>query len=106
MKIKKGDQVKVMVGKSRGKTGKVLRILAERNKIVVEGANLLVKHLRPRQEKEKGQRVQFPAPLPVSNVKLVCPKCGKATRIGYKRVASADGANKNFRVCKKCLSEI
>ena len=98
MKIKKGDKVKILAGKDRGKKGEVLRVLVERNKLVVEGINLLIKHVRPKRQGEKGQRVRFPAPLAISNVQLICPKCKKATRVGFKFLE--DGTKK--RVCKKC----
>jgi len=98
MRLKKGDIVKVRSGRDRGNRGKVLRVLRDRDAVVVEGANLLVKHLRPRRQGERGQRVQFPAPLPSSRVSLVCPKCGKPTRIGSR--ALADGRRE--RECKRC----
>lgn len=98
MRIKKGDMVKIRSGRDRDKTGKVIRTMPERNRLVVEGANLLVKHLRPRRAGEKGQRVQFPASLPASRVALVCPKCGKPTRVGARMLT--DGRKE--RECKKC----
>ena len=97
MKIKKNDTVKIMAGKDKGKTGKVTQIFASLNKVVVEKINKRFKNLRPRKEGEKGQRIEFDAPMAVSNVMLVCKKCGKTTRIGYK--VSGD---KNYRICKKC----
>jgi len=101
MKLKKNDQVKMLTGKDRGKTGKVSSVYPGEEKIIVEGLNLVKKHMRPRKEGEKGQRVEIPRKIQVSNVILICPKCGKATRIGYK----ISGENKN-RICKKCSSEI
>lgn len=101
MKIKKNDIVKMLIGKDKGKTGKLLRVDRENGKIAVEGLNLIKKHKRPRREGEKGQRVEIPRLIRVSNVALVCPKCGKATRVGYKKVG-----NKKLRVCKKCKAEI
>ncbi len=98
MKIKKGDLVKVMKGKSAGKTGKVMQVLPERNQVVVEGLNLLVKHLRPQRAKEKGQRLELSAPMPAANVQLVCSKCNKVTRVGYRRLP--DGQSQ--RLCRKC----
>ena len=97
MKIKKNDTVKIMTGKDKGKTGKVTQIFASLNKVVVEKINKRFKNLRPRKEGEKGQRIEFDAPMAVSNVMLVCKKCGKTTRIGYK--VSGD---KKYRICKKC----
>ncbi len=89
MKIKTGDKVKVLSGKSRGKQGKVIQVLTNKknNKIyvVVEGLNLLKKHIRPRRQGEKGQIIELPAPLHVSKVMLLDPKSGKPTRVGYKQ---------------------
>lgn len=101
MKIKKGDQVKINSGKDKGKAGKVTRVFPNENKIIIEGLNLIKKHARPRKEGEKGQRIEVPAKIAVSNVLLVCPKCGKTTRVGYNLTE-----NNKLRVCKKCKSEI
>ncbi len=101
MNIKKGDKVKMLSGKDKGKTGKVLQVLTEERRASVEGLNLLVKHLRPRREGEKGQKVEFPALVDVSNLMLICPKCQKETRVSYKLVKTEDG-NKKYRQCKKC----
>jgi len=101
MKIKKGDQVKSILGKDNGKTGKVLRVFPEVDKILVEGVNMIKKHIRPRKEGEKGQRLELPAKINASNVMLVCPKCGKVTRVGFKKTN-----DKTVRVCKKCNSDI
>lgn len=101
MKIRKGDNVKILSGKDRGKTGKVSRVLPDAGKALVEGLNLVKKHIRPRKQGEKGQRVSVPAAIDISSLMLVCPKCSKATRVGFK-VSEKD----KFRVCKKCGSEI
>jgi large subunit ribosomal protein L24 len=101
MKIKKGDLVLVISGKYRGKKGKVLRALPKENKVVVEGVNLVKKHLKPRSGREKGEIVTIFAPISVSNVKLLCPNCQKPTRIGFK---FENG--KKVRICKKCQSVI
>lgn len=98
MKIKKSDKVKIMAGKDRGKEGKVLQVFPDENKIVVEGLNLAVKHMRPRRSGEKGQRIQFPAPQNASKVLLVCVKCGKPTRVGYKILENG----KKARMCRQC----
>lgn len=101
MKIRKNDQVKILSGKDRGKTGKVLRVIPKTGKVLVGGLNLVKKHSRPKRQGEKGQRVTVPAPVNASNLMLVCPKCSKASRVGFK----ISGKNK-FRVCNKCKSEI
>lgn len=101
MKIRKNDQVLIIAGKDKGKKGKVLEVFRSAQKIMVENINLVKKHRRPRRQGEKGQVVQVPKPLHVSNVKLICPKCGQAARVGYK--LTTDG---KFRICKKCQQEI
>jgi large subunit ribosomal protein L24 len=101
MKVKKGDLVKILAGKDRGKTGKILTVLSDKGKVSVEGLNLMKKHKKARKEGEKGQRVEIPRAVDVSNVMLVCPKCGKDTRVGYKENESGKS-----RFCKKCNSEI
>jgi large subunit ribosomal protein L24 len=98
LKVKKGDTVLVLIGKDRGKTGKILAALPREGRIVVEGRNIVKKHVRPRRAGEKGQRVEVPAPMPVSRVQLLCPSCGKPTRVGIQR--TADGVRQ--RQCKKC----
>ena len=105
MNIKKNDNVKILAGKDRGKSGKVLQVLPEAGRVSVEGLNLLVKHLRPNREGEKGQRIEFPAFINVSNVALICPSCGKQTRLAAKVVAGEKGSKK-YRVCKKCQTVI
>ena len=101
MKIKKGDQVKILSGKDRGKQGKVLRVMPKEDKVVVENINIRKKHVRPRREGEKGQIVEIPAPLHISNVALICTKCGKPTRAGFRFEE-----NKKVRYCKKCQKVI
>lgn len=97
MKIKTNDKVKIIKGKNRGKEGKVIQVFIAANKVVVEGLNLMKKHLRTRKQGEKGQIIELAAPLNAANVMLVCPKCAKITRIGYKM----DGTVKK-RVCRHC----
>ena len=100
MKIHKGDTVLIITGKDKGRKGKVIQALPREERIIVEGINIKKKHIKPRRAGEKGQIVEIPAPLPVSNVKLLCKKCGKATRVGYK----IEG-EKKYRICKKCGEE-
>ena len=114
MNIKKGDKVKILSGKDKGKTGKVLQVLSEYNRASIEGLNLLIKHMRPRKQGEQGQRIEFPAPINLSNLALICPKCNKPTRVGHKIVKSevmTDAPDKKvkgkkYRVCKKCQEVI
>ena len=98
--MRKGDNVKMLGGKDRGKTGKVSVTLPKENKIVVEGLNLIKKHVRARKQGQKGQIISKERAVPVSSVALVCKLCGKQTRIGYKVI----GENK-VRICKKCGAE-
>lgn len=109
-KIKKGDNVIMLSGKDRGKTGKVISVLPTRHnlgagrpgsgKVVVEGLNLIKKHVRARKQGQKGQIINKERAVPASSVALICKSCGKPTRVGYKVV----GENK-VRACKKCKSE-
>lgn len=100
MKIKKGDTVLIISGKDKGKKSKVLEAFPKESKILVEGINLMKKHQKPKRSGEKGQVIELPKPINVSNVKLICSKCGKAVRIGYKIVEK-----KKYRICKKCGQE-
>lgn len=97
LNIKNGDTVVVIAGKDKGKTGKVLQVVAIANRAVVEGVNIVTIHRKPRSQKDAGGIFKRPAPVQISNLMVVCPNCGKATRVGRKVV---DG--KNARVCKKC----
>lgn len=85
MFIRKDDTVIVLTGKDRGKTGKVLRALPETNQVVIEGINLRKKHQRPTRANQKGQIVDRPAPLNISNVSLVDPKTGKPSRVRFEK---------------------
>ncbi len=101
MKIKKGDQVKILTGKDRGKTGPVLRVLPEEDRIIIEGQNLYKKRIRPKRSGQKGEVVTVPRPLAFSNVALICKSCKMATRVGFRM----DG-NEKVRFCKKCQATI
>ena len=102
MKIKKGDTVRAIAGSSRGKNGKVLRVFPETDRLTVEGVNLRKKHAKPKGQGQKGQIVEFPAALTVSNVALICPRCGKATRIAM----HVQDSGEKHRACKKCGQDI
>jgi large subunit ribosomal protein L24 len=101
MKIKKGDTVLITCGKDRGKKGKVIKTVPKRGKVLVEGVNLMKKHQKPKKTGEKGQIIQMPFPINIYNVKIICPKCNKATRIKHQTVEG-----KKYRLCKKCDKEI
>jgi len=114
MKLRKGDKVQIMSGKDRvrktkkgekmtkGNQGKIVSVIPEKDRLIVEGLNLRFKHVRPRREGEKGQRVEIPTSMAVSNVMLVCPKCNKTTRVGYRLLDSDVKGKKKVRICKKC----
>lgn len=101
MKIKKGDKVIVLSGKSRDARGKVARALPASGRLVVEGVNLAKRRQRPRKQGEKGQVVEVAMPLAVSNVALYCDQCGRGARVGYRLTAG-----KKSRICKRCSKEI
>ena len=96
--VKKGDQVEVLSGKDKGARGEVLRALPAEGKVVVEGVAVVKRHTKPTQANQQGGIVEKEAAIDVSNVALVCPSCGKATRVGHDH--NAEG--KKVRVCKKC----
>ncbi len=104
-KIKKGDTVVIIAGEEAGAQGVVQRFIPKDQRVVVAGANLVTKHQRPVQSR-RGQvragRIQFEAPVHISNVMLVCPQCNKPTRVGL--AVNANGVK--TRVCKKCKAEL
>jgi len=101
MKIKKDDKVLILSGKDKGKKGKVLKAFPVEGKIEVEGINLKKKHQKAKKQGEKGQIISILGKISASSVKVICPKCNKAVRVGYKVKAK----NK-VRICKKCNEEI
>lgn len=97
--IKRDDQVKILAGKDRGKTGRVLRVLPSKDRAIVENINTLKRHTRPNPQRNiKGGVVEREAPIHVSNLMVVCGECGKPTRVGYSVLR--DG--KKVRICKRC----
>ena len=98
MRLKKGDLVTVLSGRERGKKGKILRVLPEKNRVVVEALNFLKVYTRPSQQNPKGGITQMEGKLHRSNVQLICPRCSKPTRTGFQFLA--DGTKQ--RTCKKC----
>jgi large subunit ribosomal protein L24 len=101
LSIRTGDRVRVLAGKDKGKEAKVLAVYPHRERVVVERVNLMKKATRPTQKNPKGGILEIEAPLHVSNVALVCPKCSQPTRIGRKREEGT-----RVRVCKKCGNDI
>ena len=84
MRIKKGDTVQVLSGNDKGKTGEVLEVIPKTGKVVVKGANVRKKHVKPRKQGEEGGILSVECGMPISKVNVVCPKCGKTTKVGYK----------------------
>ncbi|OGK21764.1 50S ribosomal protein L24 [Candidatus Roizmanbacteria bacterium RIFCSPHIGHO2_02_FULL_37_15] len=101
MKIKKGDKVKVVYGKDRGREGAVLGVYPKSNKLLIQGVNIYKKHIKKNEKLPQGGVVEIPRSLSAAKVMLVCPKCGKETRVGFEIVKA-----RKYRVCKKCKSRI
>lgn len=101
MKIHKGDVVQMMVGKDAGKQAKIVRARPTDAAVLIEGLNMVKRHRKPRKQGEKGEIVSVPRFVPVANVMIVCPECGKPARVGYRI-----HGDKKSRICKKCAAEI
>ena len=97
MKILKGDKVKVLIGKDKGREGEVLKSFPKKSSIVVQGLNIFKKHVKPSQGRP-GSIVEKERPLHISKVMVICPECKKTTRVGYK----IDKSGNKYRICKKC----
>ncbi|MEW5921226.1 MAG: 50S ribosomal protein L24 [Bacillota bacterium] len=96
--VRKGDRVLILSGKDKGKKGKVVSALPDKNKVLVEGMNIIKKHAKPTQKVPQGGIREMEAPLHASNVMVVCPSCQHPTRIFYRSI----GGGKKMRGCKKC----
>ncbi|OGH19138.1 MAG: 50S ribosomal protein L24 [Candidatus Levybacteria bacterium RIFCSPHIGHO2_01_FULL_40_15b] len=101
MKIKKGDTVKVLIGKDKGKEGKIEKIYPKGNRVLILGVNEYKRHVKSRARNQKSEIITITKPLPVSNVAILCPKCKKPTRVGF-RIEK----DKKIRVCAKCRKDI
>jgi large subunit ribosomal protein L24 len=101
VKLKKGDRVKVIAGKDIGKDGVIMRVIPEKNKVIVEGVNIAKKHQRPTRATMQGGIIDKDMPLHASNVALICGSCG-ATRVGYR----IDDAGNKIRICRKCQGDL
>lgn len=97
MKFKKGDDVKIVTGKDKGKTGKIEKVFPKENKVLILGVNRYKRHLKAKSQSQPSEIATIEKPLPVANVQLVCPKCHTVTRVGF---SLQD--NKKVRICKKC----
>lgn len=98
MNFKKNDTVQVLAGKDKGKTGKVVNVNSKTGLITVEGVNIRIRHERPKQQGKKGQKISTPYPMTAGKLMLVCPVCGKLTRVAH----SKNDAGVKMRQCKKC----
>jgi len=101
-RIKVGDEVVILSGKDKGKIGKVIERIPKENKLVVEGVNVVKRHIRARRRGQESGIVEKEAPIPSCKVMLICPRCGKRTRIGVKITELAEGEKEKLRICKKC----
>ena len=100
--LKKGDIAVVMTGKSKSKSGRILSVLPSKEKVIIEGINIVKRHMKPSKKYSQGGIIEKESPIHISNVMLVCPKCSKSTRIG--NTVLDDG--KKLRTCKKCKEVI
>ncbi len=101
MKLKKGDSVKIIKGKDKGKTGKIEQVLPKENKVLIAEVNQFKRHLKARSQTQPSEIVTLTKPLAEASVAFVCPKCKQTSRIGYKIEKSV-----KYRVCRSCNSEI
>jgi len=101
MKIKKGDKVKIIYGKDKGREGTVEKVYKKTNKILIPGVNLYKRHIKKNEKMPQGGIIEIPRPLDAAKVMLICPKCKRLTRIGF-----VTEGRKKFRFCKKCQSKI
>jgi len=101
MKIRKGDEIKIISGRDKGKTGKVSKVYPKIDAVLVDGLNLFKKHMRKKQADKKGEIVLVARPLKVSAIRIVCRNCGKITRVGYNL-----SAENKTRICRKCKQAI
>lgn len=105
LNIKKGDTVVALIGEYSGKRGKVLNVIPSKERVVVEGVNIVKKHKKPKNQQDIGGIIKKEASIHVSNVMVICPQCNKPTRTGHAKIADGDKQIK-VRVCKKCGANI
>lgn len=101
MKLLKGDTVSIQLGKDKGKTGKILKVLSKDDKVIVDGMNQFKRHVKARVQGQKSEIITITKPLSLSKVSLICPQCKKLTRVGYKIEK-----NEKVRICRKCQKAI
>jgi large subunit ribosomal protein L24 len=102
LRVRKGDTAVVITGKNKGKKGRVLSVLTEKERVIVEGINIIKRHTKPNKQYTQGGIIEKEAPVHISNVMLVCPKCGKPSRLGNTVLEGG----KKIRTCKKCKEVI
>ena len=101
MKIKKGDTVEILSGNDKGKKGEVIQVLPKKDKIIVKGVNVRKKHVKARKQGQEGGIISIESAIHSSKANVVCPKCGKTTKVGYKIEK-----NEKSRICKKCGAKL
>lgn len=104
MHVRRGDEVLVIAGKNKGQRGKIKTAIPDKDRVVIEGVNIVTRHMKPRGPGKSGGRIEMEAPLHVSNVMLICPSCGRASRTGKRFLEEIDhkGRPMKVRYCKAC----
>jgi large subunit ribosomal protein L24 len=102
MKIRRGDRVRVLTGKDRGKEGEVMRVIPERDRVIVDGVNIAKRHTRATRQLQQGGIIDKDMPIPAANVAIICGTCGKPTRAGYR----FDDHGRKIRICRKCQGDL
>jgi large subunit ribosomal protein L24 len=104
MHVKTGDEVLIIAGKDKGRKGKIKRSVPKEGRVVVEGLNIVKRHTKPRGPGKPGGIIEMEAPLQISNVMLICPSCGRASRTGHRFLEETDqkGRQRKVRFCKSC----
>ena len=104
--VKKDDTVRILSGDDKGKTGKVLAVSPKEGKVIVEGLNMVKKHVKPRKMGDQGGIEEAESAIYASKVQVVCPACKKPTRVAHKKVTGDNGKERSVRICKKCGEEL
>ncbi|OGK20597.1 50S ribosomal protein L24 [Candidatus Roizmanbacteria bacterium RIFCSPHIGHO2_02_FULL_37_13b] len=101
MKFKKGDKIRVFVGKDKGREGKIEKVYSKMSKVLIVGINIYKKHIKKNEKMPKGGIVELPRPMDVSKLMFICPKCKADVKLGYKFIGQ-----KKLRICRKCAAEV
>lgn len=102
LNVRKGDAVKVISGKEKGKTGQISKVDTTNGRVTIDGLNMVIKHVKPKKAQEKGGRIDQPSSIDSSNVMILCNACGLPTRVGNKTITKDNGKEISIRICKKC----